>query len=85
GVVAAGVGGGITGLGADVFIGDDLFKNREEAKSESRRELVDDWWKSSVLTRLEREYAAIILFFTHWHPDDLVGRLIKRMVEDPRA
>lgn len=85
GVVAAGVGGGITGLGADVFIGDDLFKNREEAESESRRELVDDWWKSSVLTRLEREYAAVILFFTHWHPDDLVGRLIKRMAEDPKA
>jgi len=85
GVVAAGVGGGITGLGADLFIGDDLFKNREEAESESRRELVDDWWKSSVLTRLEREYAAIILFFTHWNPDDLVGRLLKRMVEDPHA
>lgn len=85
GVVAAGVGGGITGLGADVFIGDDLFKNREEAESESRRELVADWWKSSVLTRLEREYAAIILFFTHWHPDDLVGRLLKKMAEDPKA
>ena len=85
GVVAAGVGGGITGLGADVFIGDDLFKNREEAESESRRELVADWWKSSVLTRLEREYAAVILFFTHWHPDDLVGRLLKKMVEDPKA
>lgn len=85
GVVAAGVGGGITGLGADVFIGDDLFKNREEAESEPRRDLVDDWWKSSVLTRLEREYAAIILFFTHWHPDDLVGRLLRRMVEEPHA
>lgn len=85
GVVAAGVGGGITGLGADVFIGDDLFKNREEAESEARRELVDDWWKSSAMTRLESEYAAVILFFTHWHPDDLVGRLIKRMVEDPTA
>jgi predicted phage terminase large subunit-like protein len=85
GVVAAGVGGGITGLGADVFIGDDLFKNREEAESEARRDLVDDWWKSSVLTRLEREYAAMILFFTHWHADDLVGRLIKRMVEDEKT
>jgi predicted phage terminase large subunit-like protein len=85
GVVAAGVGGGITGLGADVLIGDDLVKNREEAESEPRRELVDDWWKSSAHTRLEKEYAAIILFFTHWHVDDQVGRLIKRMVEDPKA
>ncbi len=85
GVVAAGVGGGITGLGADLFVGDDLFKNREEAESEPRRELVDDWWRSSVLTRLEREFAAIILFFTHWHPDDQVGRLVRRMAEDPNA
>jgi predicted phage terminase large subunit-like protein len=85
GVVAAGVGGGITGLGADVLIGDDLIKNREEAQSEPRRELVDDWWKSSAHTRLEKEYAAIILFFTHWHADDQVGRLMKKMVEDPTA
>jgi predicted phage terminase large subunit-like protein len=85
GVVAAGVGGGITGLGADLLILDDLFKNREEAESESRRELVDDWYKSSAYTRLEKEYSAIILFFTHWHPDDLVGRMLKRMVEDPMA
>lgn len=85
GVVAAGVGGGITGLGADLLILDDLFKNREEAESEGRRDLVDDWYKSSAYTRLEKEYSAIILFFTHWHPDDLVGRLIKRMVDDPMA
>lgn len=85
GVVAAGVGGGITGLGADVLILDDLFKNREEAESESRRELVDDWYKSSALTRLEKEYAAVIIFFTHWHPDDQVGRLMKQMVENPQT
>lgn len=85
GMVAAGVGGGITGLGADLLILDDLFKNREEADSEGRRELVDDWYKSSAYTRLEQEYSAVILFFTHWHPDDLVGRLMKRMVEDPEA
>ena len=57
GVVAAGVGGGITGLGADLLILDDLFKNREEAESESRRELVHDWYNSSVYTRLEKEYS----------------------------
>lgn len=85
GVVAAGVGGGITGLGADLLILDDLFKNREEAESEARRELVHDWYTSSAYTRLEKEYSAIILFFTHWHPDDLVGRMMKKMVENPKA
>ena len=32
--MAAGVGGAITGRGADVFIVDDAVKNREEAESE---------------------------------------------------
>ena len=85
GVVAAGVGGGITGLGADLLILDDLFKNREEAESEKRRDLVHDWYTSSAYTRLETESSAIILFFTHWHPDDLVGRLIKKMVDSDKA
>lgn len=85
GVMATGVGGGITGHGADLLILDDLFKNREEAESEPRRELVDDWYKSSAYTRLESEYAAVIIFFTHWQVDDQVGRLLKRMLEDPKA
>lgn len=84
GVKAAGVGGGITGLPAHLFIIDDPFKNREEAESESRRELVDDWLKSSARTRL-RPNGAIVVFHTRWHPDDLAGRLMKRMVSDPLA
>ena len=82
GMVAAGVGGGITGLGADLLILDDLFKNREEGESEARREFVDDWYRSSAYTRLE-QFAAVIIFFTRWHPDDQTGRLIRRMAEDP--
>lgn len=84
GVKAAGVGGGITGLPAHLFIIDDPFKNREEAESEARRELVDDWMKSSARTRL-RPNAAVVIFHTRWHPDDLAGRLMKRMVSDPLA
>jgi hypothetical protein len=84
GVKAAGVGGGITGLPAHLFIVDDPFKNREEAESESRRELVDDWYKSSSRTRL-RPNAAVVIFHTRWHPDDLAGRLMQRQVSDPLA
>lgn len=84
GVKAAGVGGGITGLPAHLFIIDDPFKNREEAESESRRELVDDWFKSSSRTRL-RPNAAVVVFHTRWHPDDLAGRLMQRQVSDPLA
>lgn len=84
GVKAAGVGGGITGLPAHLFIIDDPFKNREEAESDARRELVEDWMKSSVRTRL-RPNAAIVVFHTRWHPDDLAGRLMRRMASDPLA
>jgi len=84
GVKAAGVGGGITGLPAHLFIVDDPFKNREEAESESRRELVGDWYKSSSRTRL-RPNAAVVIFHTRWHPDDLAGRLMQLMVSDPLA
>ncbi|NUQ86372.1 MAG: phage terminase large subunit [Anaerolineales bacterium] len=84
GVKAAGVGGGITGLPAHLFIIDDPLKNREEAESESRRDLVDDWFKSAARTRL-RPNAAVVIFHTRWHPDDLAGRLMRRMISDPLA
>lgn len=84
GVKAAGVGGGITGLPAHLFIIDDPFKNREEAESEHRRDAVDDWFKSAARTRL-RPNAAVVIFHTRWHTDDLAGRLLRRMVTDPLA
>ncbi|MCL4528809.1 MAG: terminase family protein, partial [Chloroflexi bacterium] len=84
GVKAAGVGGGITGLGANLFVLDDPFKNREEAESENQRELVDGWWKSSARTRLQPN-GAIIVFHTRWHPDDQAGKLIQKMVSEPEA
>jgi len=80
GLVAAGVGGGITGLSADLLIIDDPIKNREEAESEARRNLVDDWYRSSAYTRLS-PWGAIVLFHTRWHPDDLAGRLLRRQLE----
>lgn len=52
GYVAAGVGGGITGKGAHVFIIDDPVKDSEEADSETMREKTWDWWGSTAKTRL---------------------------------
>lgn len=78
GVMAAGIGGGITGHGAHLFIIDDPFKNRDEAESEAYREKVLEWYSSSAYTRLE-DGGAIIIIHTRWHPDDLAGQLLKRM------
>lgn len=78
GLVAAGVGGGIMGKGAHLFIVDDPFKNREEAESEVVRDRVWDWWTSTAYTRLENG-AAVIGMLTRWHSDDWAGRLLKAM------
>jgi len=76
GLVAAGVGGPITGRGAKIAIIDDPFKNWQEAASNTIREHVDQWYKSTLRTRLAPG-GAIVLVMTRWHEDDLAGRLLK--------
>jgi len=77
---SVGVGGGLTGRGADIGIIDDPVKNREEAESATVREKVWNWYCSTFYTRLSPT-GAVILVMTRWHPDDLAGRLLKQMAE----
>lgn len=74
--VAAGVGTAVTGRGAHIALIDDPFKDREEADSERRRDLVWDWYRSTLFTRL-MPGGAIVLIQTRWHEDDLAGRLLE--------
>lgn len=76
GMMAAGVGGATTGYGADLFIIDDPFKNKEEADSETIREKVWDWYRSVALTRLEPG-GAMIIVMTRWHQQDLAGKILE--------
>lgn len=78
GCVAAGAGGPITGRGAHVAIIDDPFKNAEEAASQTVRDKVWEWYRSTLRTRLAPG-GAIVLIMTRWDEDDLAGRLIKEM------
>lgn len=71
---AAGVGVGITGMGARFAVIDDPFKDRKGAESEVVREGVWDWFTAAFLTRLTPD-ARLVITHTRWHPDDLVGRL----------
>ena len=75
--VAAGVGTAVTGRGAHLALIDDPFKDREEADSERRRELVWDWYRSTLYTRL-MPGGAIVLIQTRWHEDDLAGRILEQ-------
>ncbi len=72
---AAGIGGVITGLRADLALVDDPVKSREEADSGARRDRVWDWFQDDLRTRL-RPGAAIVVVQTRWHQDDLSGRLL---------
>lgn len=74
GLKATGIGGGLTGHGADVLIIDDPIKNREEAESSTIRQKTWDWFTSTGLTRVEPG-GSVIVVHTRWHTDDLIGRL----------
>jgi predicted phage terminase large subunit-like protein len=78
GMNTAGVGGAITGKGADLFIIDDPVKNAEDANSQLKRDKAWDWYQSTAYTRLEPD-ASMILIMTRWHPEDLGGLLLKEM------
>ena len=75
GMISTGIGGSITGEGADLLIIDDPVKNREEADSLAYREKVWNEWQNTLRTRLHPG-AAVIIILTRWHEDDLVGRLL---------
>lgn len=72
---AAGAGGGITGMGAELLILDDPFKDRDEANSATIRQSRWDWYVSTFYTRLQKG-GSIVCVFTRWHQDDIAGRLL---------
>lgn len=76
GMVATGVGGSITGKGADLFIVEDPYKNDRDANSTAIREHIWDWYRSTAFTRLQPG-GSIIVIQTRWHQDDLAGKLLQ--------
>ena len=77
GMVTAGVGGPITGRGADLLIIDDPVRNRQDADSPVVRQGIWEWWESVARTRLEPN-ASVIVVMSRWDSDDLVGRLLRQ-------
>lgn len=77
GMIATGIGGSITGQGADLMIIDDPIKNMQEASSQKIRDNIWDEWEATLSTRLH-DGASLIVIMTRWHEDDLIGRLLAR-------
>lgn len=76
GMAAVGVGGSITGRGANVFLIDDFIKDIKEAMSKANRDAIYDWFRTVATTRLEPG-ATMIIIATRWHYDDLIGRIVR--------
>ena len=76
---AAGVGGAITGRGADLLIIDDPH-SEQDALSPTAMESAYEWYTSGPRQRLQPG-AKIVLVMTRWSTKDLTGKLIAHQKE----
>lgn len=77
GRLATSVTGTLTGRGGDIIILGDVIKP-EEANSEATRESVNNWYKSTLASRLnDKASGAIITVMQRLHEHDLAGMLIE--------
>jgi predicted phage terminase large subunit-like protein len=76
---AIGVGGAVTGKGADLLIIDDPHSEQEAALAETNPEIYDktyEWYTSGPRQRLQPG-GAIVIVMTRWSKKDLTGQVIK--------
>jgi predicted phage terminase large subunit-like protein len=76
GFLAAGVGGGIAGHGANLLIVDDPISGAEQADSAAYRDRAWQWFTQDAMTRLEPG-GSIVMIGTRWHVDDPFGRALE--------
>ena len=77
---AAGVGGAITGRGADLLIIDDPH-SEQDALSPTAMESAYEWYTSGPRQRLQPG-GIIIIVMTRWSTKDLVGKVLKKQGDD---
>lgn len=82
GLLAAGVGGPLTGRSLHLTVVDDPIKNADEALSETKTKGTQDWWTSTAKTRnqsprkwpgKEPEAGVRVAMMTRWSKADLIG------------
>jgi len=78
GLTAAGIGGPLTGRGADLMLIDDYIKNAEDSLSVGNLKKTWEWFKSTAYTRLEPG-ASLVILATRWNVNDLIGKCLKEM------
>ena len=73
-----GIGGSITGFGADLIIIDDIVKNRQTAHSPASKRLIREGFGPTIFTRL-LPGGSIVVVNTRWTNDDLIGMLTQEL------
>ena len=77
---AAGVGGAVTGRGADLLIIDDPH-SEQDALSPTALEHAYEWYTSGPRQRLQPG-GAIVVVMTRWAENDLTGKVLKQQSKD---
>ena len=76
---AIGIGGAVTGKGADLLIIDDPHSEQEATLAETNPEIYDkthEWYTSGPRQRLQPG-GAIVIVMTRWSKKDLTGQVLK--------
>jgi predicted phage terminase large subunit-like protein len=80
---AIGVGGTVTGKGADLLIIDDPHSEQEAALAATSPEVFDkvyEWYTSGPRQRLQPG-GSIVVVMTRWSKKDLTGRIVQSMID----
>ena len=80
---AIGVGGTVTGKGADLLIIDDPHSEQEAKLAQSNPEVFDqvyEWYTSGPRQRLQPG-GSIVIVMTRWSKKDLTGRVLQSMID----
>ena len=80
---AIGVGGTVTGKGADLLIIDDPHSEQEAKLAQSNAEVFDqvyEWYTSGPRQRLQPG-GSIVIVMTRWSKKDLTGRVLQSMID----
>jgi len=73
---ATSIGGTVTGVGADIIIGDDPSKAQEIYSSTSRKTVID-WWAKTMFSRLNNQKVGLrLVVMQRLHEEDLTGVLL---------
>lgn len=84
---AIGVGGAVTGKGADLLVIDDPHSEQEAKLAMTDPSIFDsvyEWYTSGPRQRLQPG-GSIVIVMTRWSTKDLTGRILKSSIEDEKV